>query len=159
MISFFVPGLPIPGGSKTAFPIRRKDGSAGVAVSDASGRRGKEWRARIALAAHAAVNPDLLAPRGPLCLTLAFAMPRPKGHYGKHGVRRSAPVFPVVRPDVLKLARVVEDACTGILWHDDAQICVEILTKEYGRRIGVRVSVAAMSGVDTAQQAMSEAAL
>lgn len=32
-------------------------------------------------------------------------------------------------PDVLKLARGVEDALTGIVWRDDAQIVNESLSK------------------------------
>jgi predicted short-subunit dehydrogenase-like oxidoreductase (DUF2520 family) len=42
---------------------------------------------------------------------------------------------------VLKLARGVEDALTGIVWRDDAQIVVEHLEKRYGSpaRCEVRV--------------------
>ena len=35
-------------------------------------------------------------------------------------------------PDVLKLARGVEDALTGIVWRDDAQIVNESLNKVVG---------------------------
>jgi Holliday junction resolvase RusA-like endonuclease len=35
---------------------------------------------------------------------------------------------------VLKLARAVEDALTGVLWRDDAQIAIEQLSKHYAER-------------------------
>jgi len=34
---------------------------------------------------------------------------------------------------VLKLARAVEDALTGVIWADDAQIVDEVIRKRYGR--------------------------
>jgi Holliday junction resolvase RusA-like endonuclease len=47
-----------------------------------------------------------------------------------------------VKPDVLKLARAVEDALTGILYRDDAQIVTEVLRKRYGDppRVEIRLS-------------------
>jgi Holliday junction resolvase RusA-like endonuclease len=140
-IEFFVPGSPVPAGSKRAFPFQGQDGGLHVAVSDDSGARGKDWRAAIRYAALAQEGPKLC---GPLHLSLCFYVPRPKSHSGKRGLLPSAPRFPTTKPDVLKLARAVEDACTGILWLDDAQIVDEELHKLYadGRiMIGVRVVV------------------
>jgi Holliday junction resolvase RusA-like endonuclease len=150
MIEFFVPGAPVPGGSKRAFPIRGRDGALHVGVTDMSGRRGVEWRAAIRLAAaEAAPKVDAVgrraaAYRGALRLALWFFVRRPKGHHGKRGLLPSAPMVPTTKPDVLKLARAVEDACTGILWFDDAQIVDEELHKLYadgGLPIGVRIRV------------------
>jgi crossover junction endodeoxyribonuclease RusA len=148
-IEFFVPGMPVPGGSKRAFPVHGRDGQLHVAVADDSGRRGEFWRAAIRLAAERAVRYEnrrewqgVLA--GALRLTVWFFVPRPKGHTGKRGLLPGAPTHPTTRPDVLKLARAVEDACTGILWADDAQIVDEDLHKLYadgGAPIGVRVRV------------------
>jgi Holliday junction resolvase RusA-like endonuclease len=150
MIEFFVPGAPVPGGSKRAFPMRGRDGKLHVAVADDSGPRGQEWRAAIRFAAERAVRYEnrrewqgILS--GALGLSLWFFVPRPRGHVGKRGLLPSAPMFPTTRPDVLKLARGVEDACTGILWRDDAQIVEEGLYKRYaddGRPIGVLIRVA-----------------
>jgi Holliday junction resolvase RusA-like endonuclease len=41
-------------------------------------------------------------------------------------------LWPLKPPDVLKTARAIEDALTGALWTDDAQIVSEYLAKRYG---------------------------
>lgn len=79
---------------------------------------------------------------GPLELLVVFTVPRPKGHYGARGLRPSAPEYPAVRPDVTKLLRAVEDACTGIVWRDDAQIIEQHATKRYGEPASAWVRVA-----------------
>jgi len=144
MIEFFVPGSPVAAGSKRAFPIAGTDGRTHVSVTDASGPKGKEWRAAIRLAASQA-----LGRRGPLAgalrVSLWFYVKRPRSHVTKHGdLRRSAPHHPTTRPDVLKLARAVEDACTSVLWTDDAQIVDELIHKLYADgdlRVGVQIFV------------------
>jgi Holliday junction resolvase RusA-like endonuclease len=146
MIEFFVPGLPIAGGSKRAFPIAGRDGKTHVAVTDASGARGTEWRAAVRLAARRAHSAGPLT--APLEVGFCFVLPRPRGHAGVRGLRPSAPAFPAIRPDVLKLARAVEDACTRILWTDDALIVSEMLHKRYadgGAPVGVHISVAPLA--------------
>ena len=97
---------------------------------DSSGAKGKSWRAAVQDAAKSAFSGDLL--RCPLYLSLVFYTPRPLGHFGAKGVKASAPRHPAKRPDVLKLARAVEDGLTGVVWHDDAQIVEEQLVKRYG---------------------------
>ena len=144
-ISFFVPGRAIAAGSKRAFTRRGAGGHViGVGVEDSSGKSGREWRAAIRLAAgEAMAEGDFPAKplEGPLALRLEFYTPRPAGQWGKRGLRPSAPAFPTTRPDVLKLARAVEDACTGILWRDDSQIVDESLRKWFNDTHGVGVVV------------------
>jgi Holliday junction resolvase RusA-like endonuclease len=141
-VRFRVDGIPQPAGSKRAFPFQRKGGGLGVRVTD-DAKHGKGWRAEVAYAARCAYDGPPLA--GPLKLSLVFTMPRPKGHYGTRGLRPSAPWRPIVKPDVLKLARLVEDACTGILWRDDSQIVEEVMSKHYGDRAGVEIRVELVS--------------
>ena len=141
-IEFFVPGRPRTAGSKRAFPIRRRDGSlVRIAVTDDSGPEGKAWRAVVQDAARAVFPPEVPLLSGHVELRLEFQVMRPKGHYGARGLRASAPVHPTTKPDLLKMARAVEDALTGVLWRDDAQIVTEILTKRYADRPGVVVRV------------------
>ena len=168
-VKFFVFGVPRPSGSKRGFIVGRVKGKKGkVVLVDTSGQRGKDWRGDLqarameegtkALTSFMDVNDldDLQEwADAPVYLRLEFVLPRPKYHYmrGKRGavrIERSACVpltpwakdaFPVGRPDVLKLARAVEDALTGILWSDDAQIVEEVLIKRYGERPGVWVEV------------------
>jgi len=122
-ITFTVLGQAATAGSK------RHVGN-GILV-DSSGAKGKSWRAAVQDAAKSVFTGDLL--RCPLYLSLVFYTPRPLGHFkSKGGLKDSAPEHPAKRPDVLKLARAVEDGLTGVVWHDDAQIVEEQLVKRYG---------------------------
>lgn len=128
MIEFQVQGKPRPAGSKRAIPYRKGDGKLGVRVIDDA--NGAEWRQDVKLAARRAIGeaPPLA---GPVSVQFTFWIPRPQGHFGKRGLLDSAPSYPAKRPDLLKLARAVEDALTGIVWIDDAQIVDETLAKVY----------------------------
>lgn len=143
-LTFTVYGLAQPAGSK----IAGRTNTGRMFVRD-DAKRSRPWKNAVAEAAAALRGAnggplaDLLA--GPLAVTMTFHVPRPAGHYGTGRnagqLRPSAPVYPAVRPDVLKLARAVEDACTGILWRDDAQIVDEHLHKRYGDPARVEVTV------------------
>lgn len=141
-IRFTVIGRPQPAGSKSGAPIRRRNGSIGVAMRD-SNPKAKPWQAIVANAAREAYSGDLL--RGPLSVKMAFYLPRPKGHFGtgKNAarLRPSAPHFPTVKPDALKLARGTEDALTGVIWGDDAQIVSGRQQKLYGEPARVEITV------------------
>lgn len=126
MIQFIAHGRPSPAGSK------RHVGN-GILV-DSSGEKGKAWRAVVQDAARAEFSGDLL--RGPLRVEFLFYQPRPKCHFGSGSkattLKPAAPGFPTGRPDCLKLSRAVEDALTGVVWADDAQIVDEKIFKRYG---------------------------
>jgi Holliday junction resolvase RusA-like endonuclease len=136
VIEFIVFGKPAPAGSKRGFYNAK---ARRVIVTDDS-KNSRPWKAQISDAAAQAMNGQPLLD-GPLMLGLEFYMPRPKGHYGARGLRPSAPAIPTVKPDLLKLARGVEDALTGIVYRDDAQIAREILDKFYGEPARVEVRV------------------
>lgn len=139
---FTVLGRPQHGGSKTAFPIKNKaTGKTRCVVVDENEKEVKPWRNQIQIVAS-----ELMGDRppftGPLMLVVEFYFPRPKGHYGVHGVRRSAPKYPVVRPDTTKLLRPLEDALSGILWKDDSQVVEQIARKRYGEPPRAEVKLA-----------------
>ncbi len=135
-ISFFVPGLPKTAGSKRAFIP--KGWKRAIITDDCKGS--KDWRGDIKAMASSKAPEQLLA--GALSLDLRFVLPRPKAHLNSHGaVKSNAPGWHIKKPDVLKLARAVEDALTGVLWQDDSQIAVETLHKAYGDKPGVTVTV------------------
>lgn len=111
-------------------PIRRKDGSY---VTTATGKpvtplvdankKSSGWKKEVKEVAREAYAGPLLDE--PLRVRLTFVRVRPKGHYrtGKnaHLLRDDAPAHPTGKPDVLKLARGVEDALTGVIYRDDSR--------------------------------------
>lgn len=127
-----------PAGSKRGFRI---PGTNGVRITDAN-PKAKSWKSQVAqVAGETMAGRELL--QGPIEVSFQFFRPRPKGHAGKNGLSaegRRMP-WPAVKPDVLKLARGVEDALTGVVWRDDAQIVRELLAKEYGEPERVVISV------------------
>jgi len=143
MIEFFVAGIPGPRGSKKAFPFKRKNGTIGVAVSDAN-PKSRDWMNLVSTAATEAMQ-GREPFREPVALELSFVMPRLKGHYGtgKNAsvLKPSAPKWHSVKPDALKLARGTEDALTGIVFADDALVARESFEKAYGNKPGVYVRV------------------
>jgi Holliday junction resolvase RusA-like endonuclease len=139
-------GTPAPAGSKKVVPLGPRYG-----VVDAS-KRSAPWKKEIRQAAGRVMQDSPLMD-GPLAVRLRFIVNRPKGHYGSGKnagrIKESAPLYPTVKPDVLKLARAVEDALSGIVYRDDAQIVSELLEKRYGspERVEIDVRCAAV-GVD-----------
>jgi len=101
--------------------------------------------AEAARAMHCAYGEDASLFDGPLGLAMTFTLRRPVGHYGsganRNRVRPAAPRFPDKRPDCTKLLRGVEDALTGVVWRDDAQVVEQRVTKRYGESEGVEVTV------------------
>jgi Holliday junction resolvase RusA-like endonuclease len=129
VIEFFVPGVPQPGGSKRAFYVKK----IGRAVITDDNPKAKGWKELVSAAAYEAHGKAPLS--GPLALEVIFRLTRPKGHFGSgknaDKVKAGAPPFPAVKPDCTKLLRSTEDALTGLLWNDDAQIVKQTVSKEY----------------------------
>lgn len=134
-VAFTVYGVAQPAGSKTAG--RSKSGK--LFVRD-SAKGSAPWKRQVAQAAGEAMNGAGLLD-GALELSVIFTVVRPKGHFGARGLRPSAPEHPTVRPDVTKLLRAVEDACTGIVWRDDAQVVAQHAYKQYGETACADVKV------------------
>lgn len=134
-VTFTVYGTPQPAGSKTAGMSK----SGKMFVRD-SAKGSAPWKRQVAQSAGMAMNGRGVLD-GALKLTVIFTVPRPKGHYGKRGIRPSAPPYPTVRPDVTKLLRAVEDACTGVVWRDDAQVVHQHAMKLYGETAKCAVEV------------------
>lgn len=139
-VSFTVYGKAETAGSKRGF-VNKNTGRVIVTDDNAKSR---PWKALVHDAAMQAmmttdgqsrvleIGPPL---EGPLLLEVTFWIPRPKGHYGSgknaDAPKAGAPFAPTVKPDLLKLTRAVEDALTGLVYRDDAQITAETLQKAY----------------------------
>lgn len=170
-LEFFIVGNPAPGGSKSAFALRRRDGSivtrAGGApvinVTDAGGNANKLWKKAAAIQARAFMQgqPPLA---GPLEVRFVFFLRRPQRHYrtGRHSdiLRDDAPAWHVTKPDALKFARSTEDALTGVIWVDDAQNVGLTTEKRYATdRVGCQVYVVILDDPALAQRRSGEATM
>jgi len=133
-VTFCVPGVPRPQGSKTLMRGR---------LLDANAARLRPWREAVALvAAAAAACPALLT--GPVRVSLTFTLPRPASHplRPRSEAVRERVRLPIGRGtgDVDKLARAVLDSLTGTVYVDDAQVVDLWACKVYGAP-GVQVTV------------------
>ena len=93
------------------------------------GGRLKAWRRTVRAAAFVAWR-DAHGDQSPdpwecaVELSLEFVLPRPDGDWLASGkLRRGARSMPTCKPDLGKLARAVEDALSGVVYRDDAQVC------------------------------------
>jgi Holliday junction resolvase RusA-like endonuclease len=136
---FTVYGKAAPAGSKT--PGRGAQGQ--LFVRDSS-KGSYAWKDKVSdRAAEVFGNKHELV-SGPLEVWLTFYVPRPKGHFNSKGELNTEGLrnpFPAKKPDVLKLARAVEDGMTGAVWRDDAQIVTEHIDKQYGEPARVVIEV------------------
>lgn len=141
-VAFTVKGIQEPCGSKRAVGRGRY-----TLIIDAN-KRAPRWKRVVAEAAELAVKDsigkgELL--QGPLSMSITFQRERPKYHTTKTG--KPTPKwteYPVVMPDTTKLIRGTEDAMTGIVYADDAQIVSQRAYKIYGDSFLTKISVEEM---------------
>lgn len=145
MITFTVPGKPEPAGSKRAFAIKKGGVYTGRNIVVDANKNSRPWKDAV-LAQAIIARGDRQPLDGPLQLDVTFTVLRPKGHYGTgknaHTIKDSAPPYPTTKPDCTKLLRAVEDAMTGTIYHDDAQIVAQHVFKVYGPNQGAEITVA-----------------
>lgn len=157
-ISFSVPGRAKPAGSKRALPVfggtgaNRKFLYANV-VDDCE--TSADWKADVKFSAMAVYKGPLLTVA--LSVSFEFIQPRPLNDFGSgknfENLKASAARWPTKKPDLLKLARGIEDAMTGIIYRDDNLIVQEVLRKDYADRrdgfIGVHITITPLESVDS----------
>lgn len=128
---FMVHGQPKTAGSKKHI--------GGGRIIDTSGKAGAQWRKKVAHAGKATMQGlGLPVQEGPISLEVTFFMKRPKHHFTKSGngvIKTQAPYAHTIRPDATKLLRAVEDALTGVIWKDDAQIYFQAVHKVWATQI------------------------
>lgn len=146
-----IAGKAEPAGSKKAFalrgkggkPILTKTGQPIINVVD-DNDDSRDWKARVADAAAQQWGDRPLLTE-PLWFRATFYRLRNQGDYGtgKNAgtIKQSSPNWPATKPDVLKLTRAVEDALSGIVYADDAQIVSERIDKRYGDKPRVEIEI------------------
>jgi Holliday junction resolvase RusA-like endonuclease len=134
-LTFSILGVAAPAGSKRGYA---RGGHVQI-VEDS--KRTEPWKLEVARAGIDAMREHGFEPRsflGPLDLFVVFRFVRPKSHYGTgrnaERLKTSAPQHHVVKPDTTKLVRALEDALTGVVWRDDAQVVIQHAVKSYALR-------------------------
>ena len=137
MISFIVYGQAKPAG---ALQIGRT-GDGRSFLHHRSSKSLAEWKAAIKREAAEATHGSPYT--GAVALDARFYVQRPAGHYGKRGLRPSAPAYPIKRSvgDIDKLARALLDALTGVSFLDDSQVVDLKLSKRYADDGPVHIAV------------------
>lgn len=152
--SFYVRGEPRSQGSKRSFPVRDRTGRVvDRRIVEAGGEKWRHWRSQVRDAAITCWGEFRPAIEGPVAVKFRFDRVRPKAHFGSgiNGghLKPGAPTHPLGAPDVLKVARAVEDSLSTVIYQDDAQIVCEIITKEYATTWGVQIDVWEVEHFDT----------
>lgn len=132
-VSFFVPGVPAPQGSKRL--VRNQAGKT-VMIGDNSASL-KEWRAAVTTVAQ--FHKGSWAKGQPLFVSLDFTMP---------ATLKDRSGWCAVRPDLDKLVRAVFDGLTdaGAIV-DDSQVASLTASKQRGIHCGVKVLIGALSAL------------
>lgn len=124
MVSFAVPGRPVPQGSLASFRHR----TTGKVVTPQKANV-REYRDRIAWAAR---QTGMSCTDEPVRVRAVFGFQRPKSHRLASGkLTKRAPTSHASRPDLDKVARSLLDAITGVLVYDDAQVVALDVRKQW----------------------------
>lgn len=121
-VTFSAIGRPAPQGSKTY---------KGRGVMVEASARVRPWRAIVQDAAFGVLGAGWDKTR-PMAVDIELVFARPRDQFGVKGLRPTAPKYHVKRKcDIDKGARAILDACTGVLWMDDAQVCKLNVERRY----------------------------
>lgn len=132
-VRFTVWGVPVAEGSMRAFVVGRH----AMVTHDNKPKLGP-YRQAVAAEARKAMG-DIDPTGAAVHVACTFTLPRPTSHFLPVNSRRpyrevkvAAPISPITKPDIDKLARSVLDALTGAVFHDDSQVVSLTLVKLYG---------------------------
>lgn len=89
-----------------------------------------DWKSAVRAVAYAAW--DRVQIDEPVALYIVCHMPRPKSHFGKNGLKDSAPFHHSSKPDADNIAKAIQDALTDLgIWVDDSRISFLQISKRY----------------------------
>ena len=134
MIAFEIPGPPAGKGRPRAFRM-------GNSVRMHTPEKTASYESLVKLAARMAMKSA--APMAfPVALSLIVLHPIPKSWSKRRQEAALAGTErPTTKPDADNVAKVVADACNGIVWVDDAQVVELHVSKRYSSAPGVMVEV------------------
>ena len=118
MISFFVPGTPVPQGRPRAFRV-------GNSIGMFDPKKSKEWKKTVAQVA--GLQPGRFQ-NGALKMTLRFNLPFPKS---MKIISWSPAPRHTKRGDLDNYCKSVCDALNEVCYKDDSQICELVAVKRY----------------------------
>ena len=135
-LSFRILGEAVPEGSVRSFYVPKAHKTVTKHQNESELRA---WRIRVALEAQSALKDQPWTMDGTSAYTIHvnFIIPRPAS------VASHKRLHPIVKPDLDKLIRAIDDALTGILFNDDCQIVSVICSKDYNdeMRAGAYINV------------------
>lgn len=129
-LEFTVFGIAQPKGSTRAFVP--KGWTRPIITSD--NPKGKGWQALVAEGASRALEQLPIDERhtdGPVHVTIAFYLPRPKYLQATKKYPQGKPSAHLTKPDIDKCLRNAIDAMTGVVWTDDSQVVQVTASKRY----------------------------
>lgn len=125
-IRFEVIGRAQQKGSARAFVVKGKHSDKPRAVVTSTNTNAKHWEADVRYSAALVMPKDHELWTGAVAIAVMFIMPRPKSLKEKWAPYLKA-------PDLDKLLRCIGDACTSLVYRDDAQIVFGVQHKRYAR--------------------------
>lgn len=138
-----IPGAPVGKGRARSSSriIKGRNGKAKVATRHYTPAKTVSYEQAVAMIARAAMR-GREPYTGPLQGTFHFGLPIPKSwSKQKREAAAMGEIWPIVKPDSSNILKAIEDACNGIVYHDDAQIVHHIVTKQYAITPGVSVKI------------------
>lgn len=135
-VEFAVHGVPESKGSTRSFKLK-----TGAVVTTSDNPRLKGWASKVTDAAAEAFEGRPVFDCA-LAVEITFTLPRPAGHFGRHGLLPSALLYPARLPDLDKLVRGLLDGITQAgVWRDDSRVVDLRAIKVYGAVPGARVTI------------------
>lgn len=135
-IEFVVIGEPSPEGSTKAFYIEKLKRTV---VTHQNQKGLDAWRLRVATEAQRMIEdrPWVADCDSAYTVDVEFVLSRPAS------IPEHRRLHPIVKPDIDKLVRAINDALTKILFFDDSQVVSMSVFKDYndGRRPGAYIKV------------------
>lgn len=132
-------------GSKSAYPVKKANGSTGVAIAPAS-KFQKPWMDSVRWAFLQTYSRHFMPFRGAIMFQAVFYLPRPKGHYKKDGKlskEGQRHPYPDKRsaPDLDKATRSTKDALSGFAYKDDKQVVCNNVAWEWRTIAGAEIRI------------------